>query len=269
MFGSAMAELGTRTFFVLAFLITWGLQLPAVILGERWLPLVGLGALGPTVAALIVARRDRTPIFRPVRAHRVSPLWYAIALFMPGALLAIGMAVYGGKLFYPPNSPERMVAFFVMPIAEEIGWRGLALPRLQQRHGAVRASLILGVLWALWHIPMFMLAKVPLTLLPQMIVFMCAGSLVFTWLYNRSGGSLMIAVVAHAGAHLNNSHIPLPADGRPFAVHTVAYVIAAIAVVALDRRAFSLPSARAGASSGSGAGASPAPLPRSVESARE
>lgn len=234
-----MDELGTRRFFLLTFAITWGLQLPAVFLGTKLLPLVGLGAFGPTIAALLVARRDRTPIFRPVVAHRVSPLWYAVALLLPGALLAIGMAIRGGPMFYPPDGPPRYVAFFVMPIAEEIGWRGLALPRLQNRYGAVRASLVIGVLWALWHVPMLLLAGVSMTLMPLMIVFCSAGSIVFTWLYNRSGGSLAIAVVAHMGAHLNNSHIPLPANTTPFVVHTVAYVIAAAALVALDRRVFS------------------------------
>ena len=153
------------------------------------------------------------------------------------------MAVYAlfasrdaGPWLYPPRNTQQVLALLLIPLGEELGWRGFALPRLQARFGALRASLVLGVAWALWHFPVFLLAGITPSTLPWMFPFFTAGSVVFTWLYNRGG--LWLAVLAHAGAHLNNSHHALPADATPMLVHTAAYCLLAFAVLLFDRSAF-------------------------------
>src|SRR5690606_17466584 len=114
---------------------------------------------------------------------------------------------------------------------------------LERGHGLLRASLILGVLWALWHATMFLLAGLGAT--PAMFGLACAnivaGSVVFAWLYARSGGSLSVALVAHAGAHLSNPTHALPDDVTPFAVYTVSVAVVAAALALFDRRAFVRP----------------------------
>jgi membrane protease YdiL (CAAX protease family) len=243
-------------FYLLTFLITWGTQLPAalaklgVIAGpmERYMPLIGFGLLGPMVAAMIVSRGEPGGVrglFAQFKQWRAGAGWYVSALVLPAALLTIGLLGYRvltgadvGRWFWFPTAPERIAALLIIPFTEEIGWRGYALPRLQARFGALNASVVIGVLWGIWHYPMFVIQGVPVTLMPISLVYFVAGSIVITWLCNRSGSLLPMAVVAHAGAHLDNSAASMPGTSVPFVAQLVAYVVLAAAIVVLDRSAW-------------------------------
>lgn len=242
-------------FFALTFALSWGLQLPAVLaqLGllpgppERFLPFAGLGGLGPLLAAALLSRREpggARALFRGLLAWRVAPGWYLLALGAPAALLTVGLALcsllrlYHGPFFFPPLEPERLLAMVLFPLGEELGWRGYAMPRLLRSTTPVRASLWIALGWGLWHLPMFYLARVPLPLLAAFVPFFLAGSLYFTWLWRRTGGSLLLAVLAHAGLHLDNSHRALPGNTAPALAHTAAFALFALALLALDRRAW-------------------------------
>lgn len=241
-------------FFAAAFGLTWLCQLPALLATrgllagpmERYLPLSGLGAFGPLLAAVLLARGEPERggvrgLFRPLTAWRVHPAWYLVALLGPGALFVAGKAVYmlfgghhAGPWLYLPVEPERLVAMVVFPLGEEIGWRGYALPRMQERAGPIRASVLLGALWALWHLFMFQIVGISFGTLVALIPFFVAGSVTFTWVYNRTGGSLLLAFLAHAGTHLNNTNRPMPHDFTPVAIHTAAFAVAALALIAVD-----------------------------------
>jgi len=204
------------------------------------MPLVGLGVFGPLLGALLAARHESgrggaRELFRSLRLSGAGVTWSLVALLLPGTLLAAGMALYGGfghprPWFYPPAPGPALVALFVIPWAEEIGWRGFAFPRLQQRYGALVASLILGTIWAVWHTPQFLLVGLGLEILTIMIPFFVAGSIVFTWLFNRRGGFGLV-ILAHMGAHLSNSHASLPGDPVPLIVHTVGFGIVAFVLI--------------------------------------
>jgi membrane protease YdiL (CAAX protease family) len=88
-------------------------------------------------------------------------------------------------------------------LGEELGWRGYALPRLQKRRSALTATLILGVAWAFWHLPAFFYKDTYVAMglmagLPLLLISILAASIVFTWLYNSTPGSLLMVILFHA-----------------------------------------------------------------------
>jgi membrane protease YdiL (CAAX protease family) len=237
----------TWPFFLLALGLTSALQLPTVLAqrglvagpAERFLPLVALGALGPVIAALVAARLEGTSarelLLRP-RAPWASWAWYAAAPALFPALHLAGMALYalaGGRVdrwLYAPEHGAHLAALVLFPLAEEPGWRGFALPRLRDRHGPLAASLMVGAAWAAWHTMMFLSAGLGPALFALSLLNILFGSVIFTWVYERTQGSLAVAVLLHVGAHLDNPAHALPDHPLPFAVHTAALGVAAAAL---------------------------------------
>ncbi len=118
-------------------------------------------------------------------------------------------------------------------ICEELGWRGFALPHLQRRHSALRSSVIIGVTWALWHWPNYFIASVhphPVSAFLTAIPMGVAASVLYTWVYNSTGGSLFAVVVLH-GATVSTPSVP-DSPGSPAAmIVPILYVIIAVALV--------------------------------------
>jgi membrane protease YdiL (CAAX protease family) len=133
------------------------------------------------------------------------------------ALTFVATALYGG------------------PLGEEAGWRGLALPRLQKRFDPLLASVLLGLAWALWHLPLHVsgyYSAVFGSLLTGLLLRAFSTiplALIFTWLYNRTRGSLLVMVVLHTAVNMTSALIP-PGTGM-YIVVTIAVVI----MVVVDR----------------------------------
>lgn len=218
---------------LLTFGLTWPLML-AEVLGS-WgvipfrLTLSGTGLLltlfmgyGPTIAALIITgvisgRAGIRTLLGRLLIWRVGWWWYAAALLLPGmvSLGAMGShALRGGATApLPPFSWEMLltlpVALLVRGLVngEEIGWRGFALPQLQSRWNALTASLILGALWALFHLPIFFVQGASVLgsqnfMNPiAFLIEVTAGAILVTWLFNNTRGSLLIAYLYHAAVN--------------------------------------------------------------------
>lgn len=239
-------------FFALTYLLSWTAWAPLVAAGAQpglgTTLLVLVGGFGPAVAAAVVtwAAGDGVRAWvRQLLRWRVDARWWAVALLLPAATVAtagaLAVLAFGRPLAPEPlgaaaTYPLTMVAVFLVGGGnEEPGWRGFALPRLQARFSALSASLVVGVGWVGWHLPLFAVpgsaqAGLPL---PFYAVAVVAESVVFTWLYNGSGGSVLLAMVLHAS--VNNATVFYLAGGRAAISSTLAYGLftAAIVVVAL------------------------------------
>lgn len=245
-------------FFVMTLAFTWLLQLPALLAmygvleggAERFLLPGMLGGFGPLCVALLLSSRAANgpgirELLRPLSIWRVGVHWYVIAFGIFTAIAVLGTAGY--RLFNPgaevrwlhlPESPAHIVAMLLMPIVEEPGWRGFALPRLQARYRPLKASLILGVVWAAWHAVMWPLQGVTPEVFAIGFVNVVAGSVLFSWIYNRTNGSLLLALVAHAGVHWNNPFRALPGEVLPIVTYTTAMVVTAALIVLIDKKAW-------------------------------
>ena len=245
----------TARFFVLVFVWTWGLQLPAVWaqfalpqeIAQGLLPLAMLGIFGPGVVAFWLTRRELGPaaarrLLGDLRRGRASWMVYLVGAVLPVVLLSAGLLAlrpfgYAQALtFVPPV--ERLLVGLVISAVEELGWRGYALPRLQSRYGALPASGILAVFWTLWHIPMFLGQGFDMSLMPVIFLELLGGSIVFTWVYNCAQGQLLPLVLAHFAVHLNNPHLALPTNTVPLLVHSVIMAALGLVLVRLDKRVF-------------------------------
>jgi uncharacterized protein len=196
-------------FFVLAYALTWPL-IPLVSLSPLW----GFPALfGPALAAIIVVsvadgRAGLKDLLGRIVRWRVGARWYAVALGLPAilALTAAGLHIVLGARAPVEFGGLSVLSFavFVLIVGEELGWRGYALPRLLAKRSALSASLILGVLWGAWHLPTFFVPGAPQHGLPfsAFVLLTVAYSVVFTWVFLHTGGSVLIATLLHGAINL-------------------------------------------------------------------
>jgi membrane protease YdiL (CAAX protease family) len=206
----------TTTFFLLAFIITWAVWVPNVLAPESVAgTLAPFWTYGPATAAVIVAALTGT--LRDLGARlvrwRVGWQWYAVVLLGPAAFYATLAALHAAfgwsaELDQPNALREGLIGLLPLFLAfvltdglgEETGWRGFALPRMLERTGPMLASLALGVVWALWHLPLFWTAGRPLygESFVVMLIELPAMSVLYTWLFQHTAGSALLAILFHA-----------------------------------------------------------------------
>lgn len=206
------------TFFVLAFLFSWIAVLPRIL--NPTLPLEPFqifGALaGPTLSAVIViavleGRKGLGSFFKRYIQWRAGIFWWLFMLF--GVLISLtlvatlflGMGVLTEfisniGLILPTYLITLIVGIFLGPLWEEPGWRGFALPRLQAQYGPLLGTVILGVLWALWHLPGYPGGWMKASLI-ALILTSISFSIVMTWVYNNTRGSILLMILLHSSSN--------------------------------------------------------------------
>ncbi len=207
-------------FFVLAYALSWSIGIPLALnnqgIIEPILPLWAhyFYAYGPMLSALIVTwisegRPGLRDIVSRMVMWNVRPIWWIVALsplvlgFATALILnlagvsEISLSALGEVQFLPPLGIGALLLWILtFGIGEETGWRGYALPRLQDGRSALLATIILWIFWALWHLPTFFYLYNPAILIGWLFGNL-AGAILFTWLFNSTGGSILIIAIWH------------------------------------------------------------------------
>jgi membrane protease YdiL (CAAX protease family) len=210
------------TFFLLTFAITWAVWVPRA----SGAPLVAVGQAwtwAPAIAALLAAtlsggRAALRDLGARLVRWRVGWQWYPVVILGPAAFSLVVAGVYvllGGSWAEAAPSairegPSMMLPLFLViltltdGLGEELAWRGFALPRLLTQHNALVASLILGVIWALWHLPLLWTEGSPMYHQPVWLPLLdiTAKSVLFTWVFLHTRGSVLLAMLFHGSTNL-------------------------------------------------------------------
>jgi membrane protease YdiL (CAAX protease family) len=251
-------------FYALALAISWGWMLPFVVAGSvvhrgiGW-PTHVPALLGPLVAAVVVTAWTkgvtglRELVGRMIR-WRVGIRWWFWSLsplvyFAAGATLVRltdgGWPSLSGLDRYSGLPAIGVIGVWLLAlltngIGEETGWRGFALPQIQRRYTPLVASLALVPMWALWHAPYFAVLSTYRGFAPfqyaGFVFGLACGSVVLTWLYNRSGASILIVAVWHATFNMFGGATDAT-QGTIAAVVSTAVMIQAIVLVGIELRA--------------------------------
>lgn len=244
-------------FFVIAFLFTWFFWLPNALAKNGVIPssllteLGFVGAFGPLVSALILTavyegKEGVSRLLKSAIDYRFSKRWWVAVVFL-FPLLVIAAFLLGfltdGVIPFSQVLADPLflfpaffsVLFLSGPFEEEFGWRGYALPRLQARFSAFASSLILGFLWAVWHIPQFLIPgngmfyKTPiLTFIPTVM----AATILFTWVYNNTRGSLLAMLLLHTTFNLAMFTFPVLDTSIGYIYVLVVFALAATVTTA-------------------------------------
>ncbi len=206
---------------------------PALALVRGFLLL--LGTFAPSLVALgITARAEGRPgvraLLRRILQWQVGARWYLFAIgYLPAIKLSVALVhrVMTGSWPHFGTEPWYIIVAAIIistPVqaGEEIGWRGYALPRLADRFGFGRASILLGLIWSCWHLPIFFLRGADKygQSFPVWTLQVVALSVAITWLYAHTNGSLLLTMLMHSAVNQTVGIVPSanPNPGNPFAL---------------------------------------------------
>ncbi|TDI68199.1 MAG: CPBP family intramembrane metalloprotease [Bacteroidetes bacterium] len=241
-------------YFFLTYAITWVFLIPFVYIWrvvldqsfELWLLVFLPGAYGPTIAALIMThllkgKRGIRDLLAKLLLWRVRWKWYFFVILVPITLLILAISLSDFReMALASFIPDKLLAAIPLyllialpfgPLAEELGWRGFALPRLQARFTPLVSSLIIGVIWTFWHTPMFWFPGAAIPSFLELSAFSIllyliqttAEAILFTTVFNYTRGSVLIAIVFHmtinASENILFSALPEPSSTQQMEIH--------------------------------------------------
>lgn len=213
------------SYFLLSFLISWGFAIPLVLSALGFSAPVSpylhyLVLSGPILSALILTALTRgtpglTALLASLTNFRMGARWLLIAVLSPLLVLALALllimllgapipdlAMLGRSSSLPSLAAlPTSIVMILAALQEEVGWRGFALPRLQASRSAFSSTILLSVVWFIWHLPMFWYRPTFASPTPFMFIGvflgLAAGAIILTWLFNSSRGSLLTVTLWH------------------------------------------------------------------------
>ena len=259
MSATSLHQLGA--FVVLAYALSWAWMFPFVAAGDviergtGW-PTHVPALAGPALAALVVTalvqgRAGVRDLLGRAGLWRMPLRWW-LATLSPLAFLGVALAVAFASGTQPawsgfglfsglPTIGVIAVALIVIlgAFGEELGWRGFALPRLQRRYGALAGALLVTPIWAAWHAPLFFTVATYRGFAPigyvGFVFGIGCGSIVLTWLYNGTGGSILACAIWHGVYNLTSG--TAAASGTIAAITSTLITLQALLLVGLELRA--------------------------------
>ncbi len=237
------------SFVLLAYAISW----PLFIIANNPL-IIMVGGFGPWISAFTItavnegmpaAKKTLKKVFR----FRTSPLNYLLALVIPMAVMLTGYRLFvflgGTPLDFGQTPPLYLYPMALLSVLlvgggqEEPGWRGFALPTLMKRFSPLTTSVIIGLVWAFWHTPLFFNTGAAQASLPMgwYLVNVIAWSTIATWLHQRAKGKVFIAMLLHAGMNAPASWLLLQPVIGPISLYGSMTLVATLLALFLAWRA--------------------------------
>ena len=259
------------SYFLLAYAFSWITLIPYILSEWGVLPKASFFTLfyiihtfGPSLSGILMTRilEGKEGLIRlraRINQRQAGWQWYLFILLGIPALVMIGVVVQPGALAsFQGFTPAILISYVINyvlvffaggPLGEEIGWRGFALPRMQPRYGPLWGSLLLGFLWTCWHLVDFLTASKGggpgtsfNTFLLNFLVYLLmvtSLSIIFTWVFNHTQGSIFTAIVAHASVNTPElALVPLFVAVDMIALHRaglIAFAVTAILIILFTR----------------------------------
>jgi len=239
-------------FFALSYILSWLIWIPLGLEEQGYLQLglpyglKDLGSYGPGVAALIIVAceygwQDIKSLLSRIVIWRFNIYWYALVILGAGflglAALLISALFGQAAVSFVGRPPFYLFPLYLIwviifggPLGEELGWRGYVLPALMVKYGAVRSSLIIGVLWSAWHLPLFWmpgtvqyeLSFITYTMMTVPLAF------IYTWIHLGTGGSVLAAILFHGASNTMAGFIPFMPVAQSGGTNTTFYIFIAL-----------------------------------------
>ena len=252
------------TFFVLTYILSWTIWVVLILgasqISEGISSIVRLfGVLMPAISALFLTlwagRSGIKKLLARFKIWRVNSKWWlAVILIYPGMLIVAGLIynffVADSVSLLPVTAGTLIANVIFLSIAtlgEEIGWRGVALPALQKKYSPFNSSLILGLLWSIWHLPFWLLigtlAQFGTFYFVMNFLFIVPTTFFITWIFNKTNGSMLLPVVFHVVFNVVNVAIfPVTGSAGAFAVFITMQFIVMLMIIPSLRKSNYYPS---------------------------
>jgi len=238
-------------FILCAFAFTW---IPELVRSSQWNSLVpksalfGLSLFGPLEAAVLWtwAEGGKKSLWQFAGGFfrsGFSPIWYLVAFLLPLACWIVaqgivhwhGLSAFDFVAIRPAYAYSQLSWMYLMtllgaPVGEEPGWRGFLLPRLQAKLCPFMATIILGLIWASWHYPAWLLLSIDAPFWVFLVQVM-ALTFLLTWLYNRTRGNLLVCILFHASQNMGPQAWLLDSDRVWHVWQVVIWIAAGIVIV--------------------------------------
>ncbi|MCK4900539.1 MAG: CPBP family intramembrane metalloprotease [Anaerolineales bacterium] len=233
-------------FFVLTFIISLPFYILATLVPQEMVMLMApILSLAPiTTALILVYRKYRSDgakklLKRSFDYKRITrKIWYLPIFFLFPVIftLALGVLIFLGEPIPAPilpimAAPVAFLAFFIFALFEEVGWMGYAFDPMQGLWNSLKASLVLGILWAIWHIPFYIASDFEPVWIAGQLISMLAIRILISWIFNNTGKSVFATVLIHTVYNVCTIMVPSFYTSLGNSITSILIIISSVIVV--------------------------------------